>query len=137
MVRSSGCATPTNERNPFADHSVVFVTYCTGDVHLGNATTQYRADLTVQHKGCVNGTAALDYLATVPGAPDVVVMGESAGSVAGPLYAALVSDRLPDVYITVLANRSGSYPDLPAVNHRYTAAGTPPTSSRPGPRTPA
>jgi Pectinacetylesterase len=85
-----------DERNPFADYSVVFVPYCTGDVHIGNATTEYAAGLTIQHKGYVNGTAALDHLAaTFPGATDVVVMGESAGSVASPLYAGLVSDRLP------------------------------------------
>jgi hypothetical protein len=102
------------ESNPFADYSVVFVPYCTGDAHLGNATTEYADGLTIQHKGYVNGTAALDHLAaTFPGATDVAVMGESAGSVAAPLYAGLVSDRLPDARITVLANGSGATPDFP------------------------
>jgi hypothetical protein len=111
-----------DERNPFADYSVVVVPYCTGDVHIGNATTEYTADLTIQHKGYVNGTAALDHLAaTFPGATDVVVMGESAGSIASPLYAGLVSDRLPDAEITVLADGSGSYPDLADVNARLAA----------------
>ena len=103
-----------DERNPFADYSMVYVPYCTGDVHLGNTTTEYAAGLTVHHKGYVNGTAALDYVAAnAPGATDVVVVGESAGSVAAPLYAGLVSDRLPDARITVLADGSGSYPDVP------------------------
>jgi hypothetical protein len=103
-----------DERNPFADYSVVFVPYCTGDVHIGNATKEYAPGLTIQHKGYVNGTAALDHLAaTFPGATDVVVMGESAGSIAAPLYAGLVSDRLPDARITVVANGSGGTPDLP------------------------
>ena len=111
------------ERNPFADYSVVFVPYCTGDVHIGNATTEYSPELTIQHKGYVNGTAAVDHLAaTFPGATDVVVMGESAGSIAAPLYAGLVSDRLPDAAITVLADGSGSYPDVPAINDRVAAA---------------
>jgi hypothetical protein len=101
-----------DERNPFADYSVVYVPYCTGDVHLGNATREYARGLTVQHKGYVNGSAALDRLvATVPAATEVVVAGESAGSIAAPLYAGLVSDRLPDARITVLADGSGSYPD--------------------------
>ena len=70
-------------RNPFADYSVVYVPYCTGDVHLGNTTTEYAPGLTVQHKGYVNGIAALDHLAaTFPGATEVVVVGESAGSIA-------------------------------------------------------
>jgi hypothetical protein len=101
-------------RNPFADYSIVYVPYCTGDVHIGNATTEYAPRLTVQHKGYVNGTAALDHLAAAfPGATDVVVIGESAGSIAAPLYAGLASDRLPDARITVLAEGSGSYPDVP------------------------
>ena len=50
-------------RNPFADYSVVYVPYCTGDVHLGDITTEYAPGLTVHHKGYVNGTAALDHLA--------------------------------------------------------------------------
>jgi hypothetical protein len=106
-----------NRRNPFAEYSVVFVPYCTGDVHIGDTTTKYAAGLTVHHEGYANGTAALDHLAaTFQGATDVVVIGESAGSVAAPLYAGLVSDRLPKARITVLADGSGSYPDVPAFN---------------------
>jgi hypothetical protein len=112
-----------DERNPFADYSVVLVPYCTGDVHLGNAVTDYAPGLTVRHKGFVNGTAALDHLvATFPGATDVVVMGESAGSVPSPLYAGLVSDRLPDARVTVLADGSGASPDSPELNARLVAA---------------
>jgi len=107
----------TDARNPFADYSVVFVPYCTGDVHIGNATTEYSPELTVQHKGFVNGTAALDYLvSTFPAATELVVTGESAGSIPSPLYAGLASDELPDARITVLADGSGAYPDIPALN---------------------
>jgi Pectinacetylesterase len=106
-----------DERNPFADYSVVFVPYCTGDTHIGDATTKYAPGLIVHHKGYVNATAALDRLAAAfPRANEVVVAGESAGSVAAPLYGGLVSDRLPDARITVLADGSGSYPDLPRTN---------------------
>lgn len=111
-------------RNPFADYSVVYVPYCTGDVHLGNTTTEYAPGLTVQHKGYVNGAAALDHLAaTFPGATEVVVVGESAGSIASPLYGGLVSDRLPNARITVLADGSGSYPDVPRANEIIAAWG--------------
>jgi hypothetical protein len=110
--------------NPFADYSIVYVPYCTGDVHIGNTTTKYAHGLTVRHKGYVNGTAALDHLAaTFPAATDVAVMGESAGSVAAPLYAALASDRLPEARITVLADGSGSYPDVPRFNNIIAAWG--------------
>jgi hypothetical protein len=113
-----------DKRNPFADYSIVYVPYCTGDVHIGNTTTKYAPGLTVRHKGYVNGTAALDHLAaTFPDATDVAVMGESAGSVPAPLYAGLASDRLPKARITVLADGSGSYPDVPRVNDIIAAWG--------------
>jgi Pectinacetylesterase len=115
-----------DKRNPFADYSIVFVPYCTGDVHLGNTTTRYAPGLIVRHKGYVNGTTALHYMtATFPHATTVAVIGESAGSVAAPLYAGLVSDRLPNARITVLADGSGSYPDVPRVDDIIAAwAGT-------------
>ena len=101
-------------RNPFADWSMVYVPYCTGDLHLGTVTTPYSPTLTVQHKGFVNGTAALDALAsTFPDATEIVVAGESAGAAPAPLYAGLAADRLPDASVTVLADGAGSYPDQP------------------------
>jgi pectinacetylesterase len=113
-----------DERNPFADYSIVYVPYCTADVHMGDTTKKYAPGLTIQHKGYVNGTAALDHLAaTFPGATDVVVIGESAGSVTAPLYAGVVSDRLPNARITALADASGSYPDVPRFNEILAAWG--------------
>jgi hypothetical protein len=123
-IGAGGIFDLSNARNPFADYSVVYVPYCTGDAHLGNITTEYASGLTVHHKGFVNGTAALDFVAaTAPNASDVVVLGESAGSIAAPLYAGLVSDRLPDARITVLADGSGSYPDVPRINEIIAAWG--------------
>jgi Pectinacetylesterase len=113
-----------DKRNPFADYSIVYVPYCTGDVHLGNTTTKYAPGLTVRHKGYVNGTAALDRMtAMFPDATSVAVLGESAGSIAAPLYAGLASDRLPKARITVLADGSGSYPDVPRFNNLVSAWG--------------
>jgi hypothetical protein len=114
-----------DERNPFADYSIVYVPYCTADVHMGDTTKKYAPGLTVQHKGYVNGSAALDHLAaTFSGATDIVVIGESAGSVTAPLYAGFVSDRLPTARITALADSSGSYPDAPRFNEILAAWGT-------------
>mgnify|MGYP001039808188 FL=1 len=113
----SGLLDLTDGRNPLEGWSMVYVPYCTGDVHLGDATTEYSDELTVQHKGAVNATAALDDLTDrFPDAAEVLVAGESAGSIATPYYAGLAHDRLPDAEITVLADGSGAYPDVPAVN---------------------
>ena len=66
--------------NPFADYSFIYVPSCTGDVHLGDVTREYSPELTVEHNGFVNGTAALDYLAEhYPDADQVVVVGKTAG----------------------------------------------------------
>lgn len=106
-----------NPENPFADYSVVYVPYCTGDVHLGNTTHEFSPDLTVEFKGAVNGAAAVEYLAeNFTEAEQVVVVGESAGSVAAPLYSGLISDAMDDPQVTVFADGSGSYPDEPALN---------------------
>ncbi len=116
-ANSAGLLDLADERNPLAGWSMVYVPYCTGDVHIGNADTDYGEGLTVHHKGSVNGTAALDGLAErFPDATEVFVTGESAGSVATPYYAGLAADRLPDARITVLADGSGAYPDVPGIN---------------------
>jgi Pectinacetylesterase len=113
----AGVLDDSRPNNPFAGWSVVFVPYCTGDVHLGDAVHEYAPDLTVHHKGLVNGRAAVSYLAdNFPDAEQVVVIGESAGSVASPLYGGLVADALPDAHVTVFGDGSGGFPDVPGVN---------------------
>ncbi|WP_051516108.1 pectin acetylesterase-family hydrolase [Candidatus Blastococcus massiliensis] len=99
-----------NPENPLAGASVVYVPYCTGDLHLGTATHDY-GDVVVEHKGRLNATAALETLAAeFPGAEEVVVLGQSAGSAAAPLYGGLAHDLLPEAQVTVLADASGAYP---------------------------
>jgi hypothetical protein len=51
-----------------------------------------------------------------PQASEIVVAGVSAGSVPTPLYAAVLSDALPDARIVTLGDGSGSYPDDPVLN---------------------
>lgn len=101
-----------DERNPFADWSMVFVPYCTGDLHLGDTTQDYGDGVVVHHKGAVNADTALTATAEAfPDAEEVVVAGSSAGSAGAPVYAGLAHDLLPDASITLLADGSGAYPD--------------------------
>jgi Pectinacetylesterase len=107
----------TDTRNPLADYSFVFAPYCTGDVHIGNATHVYGPELTVEHKGSVNASTALSALATqFPDTAQLVVAGESAGSIPTPLYAGLAHDMLPSADISVLADGSGAYPSITGLN---------------------
>ena len=91
--------------------------YCTGDVLLGNTTTESSPDVVIEHRGAANADAALEYLAAqYPDAEQVLVTGASAGSVPTPLVAGLTSDALPDAEIITLGDSSGAYPDVPEVN---------------------
>ncbi|WP_327010177.1 pectinacetylesterase family protein [Dactylosporangium sp. NBC_01737] len=113
----SGMFDVTRSDNPFAEYSYLYVSSCTGDAHLGNASQAYTPQLTVEHRGYVNGTAALDHLARhYPGATEVVVVGKTAGSVAAPIYGGLVADRLPGARVTVFGAQSGAWPDHPDFN---------------------
>lgn len=116
-ARTTGVFDFGDPRNPFDGWSIVYVPYCTGDVHIGNLTKDYGDGVVIEHKGAVNGTTALNATAELfPDATELVVTGESAGSVPTPMYAGLASDLLPDARITVLADGSGAYPDVPVIN---------------------
>ena len=106
--------------NPFRDYSFIYVPSCTGDMHIGDVTREYTPELTVEHNGFVNGTAALSSLAEdYPDAAQVVVVGKGGGSVAAPLYGGLASDLLPDAQVTVLGAVSGHLPDDPDLNEFF------------------
>lgn len=108
---SQGLVDVANPDNPLAGYSVVYVPYCTGDLHLGSATHDYGDGVVVEHKGRTNATAALEGMAQAfPDAEEVVVLGFSAGSAGAPLYGGLAHDLLPGADITVIADASGAYP---------------------------
>ena len=57
--RMSGLLDRTNPQNPVRDWSMVFVPYCTGDVHSGSNTAHYRfpdtgKPFTIEHRGWDN-----------------------------------------------------------------------------------
>jgi hypothetical protein len=82
---------------PFADATLVFVPYCTGDVHMGDATQRYPdSPREWRHHGKKNLEAALAWIGANLAAPaKVVVSGASAGGF-GALFAFdLVSGRWP------------------------------------------
>jgi len=96
---------------------MVFVPYCTGDVHLGNKVNAYSPELTINHVGAVNAGAALaELVRAFPAATEVLVAGESAGSIPTPIYGGLLADLLPGADIEVLGDGSGAYPDVAGIN---------------------
>ena len=121
-----------NPANPFADYSFIYVASCTGDADLGDVTREYSAELTVEHNGFVNGTAALSYLAEhYRDAAQVVVVGNTGGSVAAPVYGGLVADLLPDAQVTVFGGGSGHWPETPSSTPRSSVSCGAPTTTCP------
>jgi hypothetical protein len=62
---SSGMHSTTLADNPFADWTMLYLPYCTQDVHIGGGVTQTFTSLTVERYGGVNVRAALRYLRDV------------------------------------------------------------------------
>jgi hypothetical protein len=81
----SGFANLNNPDNPFKDWNVVFVPYCTGDVHWGDRVVEHRAgparSVTIRHKGFTNAQVAEKWAREHFVNPEqVFVTGSSAGS---------------------------------------------------------
>ncbi|MDP2123053.1 MAG: pectin acetylesterase-family hydrolase [Parvibaculum sp.] len=101
--------------NPLTDWTQVFVTYCTGDVHLGNRDVTYdswKEEFTIRHRGRTNVRAVLDWVYRNVKAPErVFVAGGSAGAIAAPWYAVEIAEQYPDAGIAVLGDGAGGYRD--------------------------
>ncbi|MBL8545696.1 MAG: hypothetical protein JNL81_04490 [Hyphomonadaceae bacterium] len=75
-----------NPRNPVRDWSIVYVPYCTGDVHSGSNTAHYTDPDTgepyaIEHRGADNFRVVLDWLKhNFPQPGQLLVAGSSAGA---------------------------------------------------------
>lgn len=115
----SGIFDFANPENPFADYNVLFVPYCTGDVHLGDATVSYEvaaadggdaAEVAINHNGYNNAMSALEWVyENYEGFDRIFVTGSSAGAIASPFYTAIAAEAYPDAVITQLGDGAGGY----------------------------
>jgi hypothetical protein len=116
----------SNPANPFADHSIVFIPYCTGDVHVGD-TIQHYGDraVPVTHRGYRNVEAVLTWLSKKGArvATSVVVSGTSAGSYGALFYAPRIAALFPAASFTLIGDSGVPLlNDYPAILKRW---GTP------------
>jgi hypothetical protein len=105
--------------NPFADYTVVYAPYCSGDVHLGDTDQHHEAPaleghaahpVHVRHRGWANGQAALEWTYAHVFAPQqIFVTGSSAGSIPSPFYAVKLAEQYPAAAVTQLGDASGGY----------------------------
>lgn len=99
----------TNPANPLRDYTHVYIPYCTGDLHWGNAAATYTAlagnPYVVQHKGATNASTALNWAgANVPAPSQVVVAGCSAGGYGAALWSAKIALAYPGARMVELAD---------------------------------
>jgi hypothetical protein len=92
--------------NPFRDQSFVYVPYCTGDVHVGDASTTYRTPRTtrtIEHRGAANIERILARLAaTFPALHRLTMIGISAGGYGVAVNAFRGRMAFPDARVDVL-----------------------------------
>lgn len=119
-----------NPDNPFKDYYVVYVPYCTGDVHWGNNVITYESEqgeeLTIRHKGFVNASTAMDWIYANFGGPEsIFVTGCSAGSIGSIIHAPFLArhysrsrvDQLGDSEAFVFDHALNLDPEYQAYNN--------------------
>lgn len=103
---SEGFFDSDDERNPFRDWNIVFVSYCTCDIHFGDATPAYvdGAEPT-RHLGFHNAKVAEKWAREHFLNPDVVfVTGSSAGAYGAWFHGPLLHEVWPASQMHVLAD---------------------------------
>jgi hypothetical protein len=104
---NSGFADFDNPANPFRDWHYVFVSYCSCDVHFGDATQEYVGfeNITVEHKGFHNAKVAERWAREHFLNPEeVFVTGSSAGAYGAWFNAPLLHDVWPASQMHILAD---------------------------------
>ncbi|MFW5748731.1 MAG: pectin acetylesterase-family hydrolase [Chloroflexota bacterium] len=93
-----------SEENPIAGFNVVFVPYCTADIHTGDSTMTY-GDWEIQHNGYDNSAVVLDWVYANFDAPEqVFVSGSSAGAYGAIYHAPFIINQYPDAQTAVLGD---------------------------------
>jgi hypothetical protein len=97
--------TRTQPANPFRNMSYVFIPYCTGDVHAGDAIQKYGSHPDVYHKGAKNVEAFLKRMVpTFPNATRIFLAGSSGGAFGAQLNYEQVATAFPMAEVHVFAD---------------------------------
>ena len=100
-ARMDGIFDLADPRNPVRDWSMVFIPYCTGDVHSGSNTARYRnprtgEPYTIQHRGWDNTQVILHWMrGNVKPPSRLLVTGSSAGAYGAATHFAALRGMYP------------------------------------------
>ena len=105
--------------NPVADWNMVYIPYCTGDIHAGSATKTYTsvghpvlgiprgAPITIQHRGFDNFMVVLEWMRKNFDKPkNLLVTGASAGGYGATINSPWLGRAFPQAHLYVLADAS-------------------------------
>ncbi len=104
-----GLGDQSNSANPFKDWNVVFVSYCTGDIHFGDSEQSYPNPLGgvvhIEHRGFVDARVVEKFAREHFVDPDeVFVTGSSAGAYGALFNAPLIRAVYPTAKFNVLGD---------------------------------
>lgn len=102
-----GVFSRSNDGNPVRDWTMVYVPYCTGDIHAGDAEAELGGQMR-QFRGYTNVTRYLQHLVpSLPGTARVLLTGISAGGFGAGINAAQVADAFGADVETIVVDDSG------------------------------
>jgi len=111
--RAAGIFDLANPENPFRDDDMVYITYCTGDAHLGSSEITYVGDAALVdtfHNGYVNAQAALAWAFEAFPQPDsIVVVGCSAGGLGAIFHTPSIIEHYECVPVVQLSDGAGGF----------------------------
>ena len=110
LVTASGWDDRASVTNPFRESHVVFVPYCSGDLHAGDAVQSYPGapgGAQIHHRGAPNTQRIVDAMSAAwPELARVRVIGFSAGGYGTQLNWGRYADAWPDADLALLADCS-------------------------------
>lgn len=132
-VDKSGVFDLDNPENPFSDDNIVFVPYCTGDVHVGAGARSYSytgadgnaVEVLTHHTGNANSMTVLEWVYDNFSSPGrVLVGGSSAGAIGASFYSGQIADHYTELPVVLIADAAGGYnsPLLPVTFNSWNTA---------------
>mmetsp|Transcript_112788 Transcript_112788/g.364119 ORF Transcript_112788/g.364119 Transcript_112788/m.364119 type:complete len:443 (+) Transcript_112788:82-1410(+) len=106
----------SQDANPFANYTKVYVQYCTGDLHSGDVLQPYKdkAKRPVEQRGYHNTRSAVDWaLANMaPELESLVLLGQSAGAIGTQVWASKLLREFKYKRASIIADSyAGVFPD--------------------------
>ena len=105
---ASGIFDLDNPKNPFKEWSIVYIPYCTGDLHIGANDATYLPGVMVKHRGFVNFQAVSEWIkANFVGPKQIFLTGSSAGGFGTIWNFPFIKEAYPDSRIDFFADAGG------------------------------